>query len=393
MATSRDPGPSTLSVHGGESSVGGPLDAPIVLSSAFAFASAEEAEGAFRGENDAYIYGRWGNPNVDLLERKIAALEGAEDAAVGGSGMAAISGALLATLSAGDHVVAPRAMYGEAARLLRERLPRLGITTTFVDDTSAAGYAAAIGEATRLLYVETPANPTLAITDLRAVTALARDRGLLSFADNTFATPYCQRPLALGADLSLHSMTKFLCGHGDAIAGAACGKESLVSRVRDAMVKGFGGALSPFNAFLVARGMRTFALRMRQATETASALARFLAEHPAVEAVHHPSLPSHPGHAVARGQMSAMPAILSFEVRGGLAKAREVRERLSLVAHAVSLGDTRSLLTHPASTTASTMPLADREKAGITDGLLRLAVGIEDAPDLMDDLDRALGAR
>lgn len=390
MITKRALGLSSLSVHAGEASPAvGPLEAPIVLSSAFGFASAEEAEGAFRGENDAYIYGRWGNPNVELLERKVAALEGAEDAAASASGMAAISGAVLALCEQGDHVVAPRAIYGESARLFRERLPRLGISTTFIDDVSPAGYRAALGPRTRLVYLETPSNPTLAITDVAGVAAVAREAGALSLADNTFATPYCQRPLELGVDLVVHSMTKFLCGHGDAIGGVVAGRRDLVGKARDTTVKGLGGALAPFNAFLVCRGLRTFALRMRAATTTAASLAARLSAHPAVTRVHHPSLASHPGHVTAARQMRAMPAILSFEV-GGLDAARRVRDRVELVTHAVSLGDARTLLTHPASTTASTMPAVDRERAGVTDGLLRLAVGIEDEDDLYRDLERAL---
>ncbi len=387
-------GESTRSVHAGED-VGAhgsrPLEAPIVLSSAFAFASPEEAEGAFLGESDAYIYGRWGNPNVALAERKIAALEGAEAAAVVASGMAAVSGTLLTLLGAGDHLVAPRAIYGESARLFRERLPRLGIETTFVDDVTPEGYAAALRTSTRLLYLETPSNPTLAITDIRGVVGLAKDRSLATVLDNTFATPFCQRALPFGVDVVVHSATKFLSGHGDVIAGVACGSARTVTAIRDTMVKGFGAALSPFSAYLLARGLRTFALRMRRATENAARIARFLAEHPAVARIHHPSLPSHPGAAVAAAQMSAPPAILSFELHGGMDAGRELVRRVRLVSHAVSLGDTRTLLVHPASTTASTLPEEDRRRAGITPGLLRLALGIEDAEDLIHDLERALG--
>ncbi|MCC6646328.1 MAG: aminotransferase class I/II-fold pyridoxal phosphate-dependent enzyme [Polyangiaceae bacterium] len=391
MTTTRALGLSSLSVHAGEPSPAvGPLEAPLVLSSAFGFASAEEAEGAFRGDNDAYVYGRWGNPNVELLERKVAALEGARDAAAAASGMAAISGALLSVCGQGDHVVAPRSIYGETPRLLRERLPRLGITTTFVDDVSPEGYRAALGPHTRVVYVETPSNPTLAVTDVAAVAEVARRAGALSIVDNTFATPYCQRPLELGVDLVVHSMTKFLCGHGDAIGGVVAGDRELVERARELTVKGLGGALAPFNALLICRGLRTFALRMRAATATATSLAARLSSHPAVRRVHHPSLPAHPGHAIASRQMRAMPAILSFEV-ADLGAARRVRDGVRLVTHAVSLGDARTLLTHPASTTASTMPAEDRARAGVTDGLLRLAVGIEDEDDLYADLDRALG--
>lgn len=387
-------GDSTRSVHAGEdrdASVAGPLEAPIVLSSAFGFSSPEEAEGAFRGENDAYIYGRWGNPNVELAERKIAALEEAEACALGASGMAVISGTMLTFLRAGDHIVAPRSIYGESARLFRERLPRFGIGTTFVDDVSREGYESAIKPSTKVLYLETPSNPTLTVTDLRAVVALARERSLVTVLDNTFATPFCQRALPLGVDVVVHSATKFLSGHGDVIAGAACGRTDAMKAVRDTMVKGLGGALSPFSAYLLARGLRTFALRMQRATDNAKAVARFLSEHPAVLRVHHPSLASHPGAAVAAAQMSAPPAILSFELRRGYEAGRDLLRKVRLVTHAVSLGDTRTLLVHPASTTASTMPEEDRKRAGITPGLLRLALGIEDAEDLVTDLREALG--
>ena len=386
-------GLATLAVHAGEHrDPSGALDAPIVMSSAFAFESADLAAGAFRGENEAYIYGRWANPTVEHLEQKLAALEQGGAAVATASGMAAISGALLSLLRAGDHLVAPRSMYGESARLLRERLPRLGIETTFVDDPSPASYEAAIRPTTRVLYAESPANPMLAVTDLAAIGALARSRGLVSVADNTFATPYCQTPLALGVDLVVHSMTKALGGHGDAIGGCVVGPVGLLDAVRDTVVKGFGGVLSPFNAWLVARGIATFALRQREACASASAIARWLASHPAVARVHYPGLASHPGHAIAARQMRAFGALVAFELEGGLDAARDVVDRVELVSHAVSLGDTRSLITHPASTTASTMPADDRRRAGIGDGLLRLSVGIEDADDLLRDLAHALPA-
>ena len=388
---------ATTCVHAGEAPdpATGALDPPIVLSSAFGFESAAEAAGAFARENDAYIYGRWGNPTVEALEAKLAALEGAETAAATASGMAAISGAVLSLCESGSHVVAPRAMYAESARLLRERLPRFGITTTFVDALDPDAYAHAITPATRVLYIETPSNPVLGITDIESVTGLAKARGLVTIADNTFATPFAQSPLRLGADLVVHSMTKALGGHGDAIGGAICGARSLVDRARDLVVKGFGGVISPFTAYLVARGIRTFALRQRQACETAFILAALLAEHPRVARVFHPSLKTHPGHARALAQMDTFGALLSFELTPraagtALDAGRHVLEAVKLVTHAVSLGDVRSLLTHPASTTHSTMPGDDRKLAGISDGLLRLSVGVEGADDLWSDLEQAL---
>jgi methionine-gamma-lyase len=391
---------ATACVHAGDARdpSTGSLEVPIVLSSAFGFASAAEAASAFQGENDAYIYGRWGNPSVESLEAKLTALEGAEDACVAASGMSAITGAVLAVCDQGSHIVAPRAMYAESARLLRERLPRWGVTTTFVDGTDPDAYAAAITPRTRLLYVETPANPNLAITDLEAIAGLAKRRGLVSLADNTFATPFSQTPLALGVDLVVHSMTKAIGGHGDAIGGVVCGRRADIARVRELIVKGLGAVLSPFAAYLIARGARTFALRQRQACESAAMLAAKLASHPGIERVHHPSLPSHPGHALAIRQMHAFGSLLSFEIRGeegdgeasAIVRGRRVLEAIRTITHAVSLGDVRSLLVHPASTTHSTMPREDRARAQIGDGLLRLSVGVESADDLWADLSRAL---
>jgi len=388
---------ATICVHAGDEpdAATHALDVPIVMSSAFGFASAAEAADAFQGKNDAYIYGRWGNPTVEALEAKLAALEGTADACATASGMAAVSGAVLATCAQGDHVVAPRSMYAESARLLRERLPRFGIETTFVDATAAGAYEHALRPTTRLLYVETPANPNLAVADVAAIVALAHARGITTLADNTFATPFAQNPHALGVDLVVHSMTKALGGHGDAIGGCVCGSREQVTRVRDLVVKGFGGVISPLTAFLVARGLRTFALRQRQQCASAASLAARLAAHPRVAVVHHPSLPSHPGHALARRQMHAYGALLSFELRAGVGAGaieagRRVLEGVRTITHAVSLGDVRSLLVHPASTTHSTMPAEARAAAHITDGLLRLSVGIESADDLWRDLQRAL---
>lgn len=397
--------PATITVHGpledaAHARPTGPVEAPLVLSSAFRFESADAAASAFAAassgadatdEDPTYIYGRWQNPSVLELERTLAALEGGEAAIATASGMAAVSGAALGLLQAGDHVVAPRALYGETARLFRERLPRLGIETTFIDDRGADAYAAAARPSTRLFYLETPTNPTLALTDIRAVTDRARALGAWSAVDSTFATPICQRPLELGADLVIHSMTKALSGHGDAIGGAVISSRALRCRIADTIVKGLGGVLAPFNAFLVARGIRTLALRVERACENALVIARHLERHPRVRAVHYPGLERHPDHALATRQMKGFGAILSFEL-DDRERCRALLDRVRLVTHAVSLGDVRTLVTHPASTTASTMPEADRARAGITDCLVRLSVGIESVNDLVRDLDQALGA-
>jgi methionine-gamma-lyase len=266
----------------------------------------------------------------------------------------------------------------------------LGIETTFVDQTDPAAYERAIGPRTKVLYVETPANPTLTVTDLRAVTALARARGVVVVADNTFATPYCQRPLAHGVDLVIHSMTKMLGGHGDAIGGVVVGERARIEAIKETAIKTFGGILSPFSAMLISRGIRTFTLRARQSCETAVTLANALVKHPAVARVHYPGLESHPGHVVARRQMSSFGSLVAFEVRGGVEQGRKVLERCRIVTHAVSLGDTRSLVTHPASTTHFSMPEAARHAAGIEDGLLRVSCGIEETEDVVADVLQAL---
>lgn len=384
-------GPSTRAVHAGETrDPTGALEPPLVLSSAFGFDSAEQAAAAFRGEDAHYIYGRWQNPTVEQLENKLAALEGAEEAVATASGMAAVTGAVLANVKMGEHVIAPLAFYGESSRLLRERLRPLGIETSFVEATRTEAYASALRPETRLVYVETPANPNLGITDLAAIAELARPRGITVVCDNTFATPYCQNPLEHGADLVVHSLTKALSGHGDAIGGVVVGSHERIAAVRDLVVKGFGGVLAPFNAFLVARGIKTLALRQRQACASALAIAEYLVGHRAVLRVHHPGLPSHPGHDVAQRQMRAFGSLVAFELAGGIAAGRRVLDRVQLVTHAVSLGDVRSLVTHPASTTAANVPPEVRAQAGIGDGLLRLSVGIEDPEDLIADLAQAL---
>jgi methionine-gamma-lyase len=395
------PPSNTICVHAGDrpDPATGAVEPPVHLASAFAFDDAEQAADAFLGENDHYIYGRWGNPTVDALERKVAALEAPghdpHDAAEGyaacatASGMAAITATLLTLCQAGDTIVAPRSMYGESARLLRERLPRLGIHTTFVDQVRVEAWEQALGPQTKVVYVETPANPNLALIDLAAVCELAHARGLTVVADNTFATPYCQRPLAHGVDIVVHSLTKQLGGHGDAIGGVAIGPRARIAAIRETSIKSFGGVLAPLNAMLVSRGLRTFGLRARAACTTAMALARALEAHPKVSRVYYPGLGSHPQHALATRQMSAFGAMVAFEV-DTLERGRRVLEGVKLVTHAVSLGDVRSLITHSASTTHMSMPRDARLAAGITDGLLRVACGIEETDDVVGDLIAAL---
>lgn len=383
----------TLAVHAGDApdDAHGALDPPVVLSSAYAFQSAEDAATRF-AEGSGYVYSRWRNPTVTALEAKVAALEEAPAAVALASGMAAVSAAIGSTVRAGDHVVAATSLYAETTRLLRDQLPRNGVEVTFVDATESEALAAAIRPTTRAVYLETPANPTLAITDLAA----AREAigGLTMIVDSTFATPYHQRPLALGADLVVHSATKALCGHGDAVGGVVAGDAERVDEARKLGVRTAGAALSPFAAMLIARGARTLGLRMQRASASALELATRLEAHPAIARVLYPGLASHPGHAVATRQMrNGFGALIAFEVEGGLAAASRCYDRVEVITRAVSLGDVRSLITHAASTTHASLSPDERRGAGIGDGLMRLSVGVEDVEDLYEDLERGLSAR
>jgi cystathionine beta-lyase/cystathionine gamma-synthase len=375
------------------SSVAFPLENADFAAAAFARGNAPVEERLANQAPMPPIYGRWANPTTDALEARLAHLEGAEAALVTASGMAAISGTCLTFLAAGDHVVAPRSLYAETARLFRERLPRLGITTTFIDDVTPASYAAAITDQTRALYLETPSNPLLRVTDVAAVVAIAKERNLLTFADGTFATPFAQSLVAAGVDVTLHSLTKGLGGHGDAIGGVCLGARKLLLPLRDTVTKGLGSVLAPDAAQRILRGLRTFPLRQFRANLTAARIARLLAARDDVR-VHHPSLPTHPDHSIAARTMHAFGTVVSFEIldagEGARARGRIFLDALQVFTRAVSLGDTASLAIHPASTTHASMPAADRLRAGIGDGLVRLSIGLESAESLGADLTQAL---
>lgn len=380
----------TLAVHAGDTPdpATGALEPPVVLSSAYAFDDAADAAARFR-DGTGHVYSRWRNPTVEALEAKLAAIEGAEGAVALASGMAAVHAALASCLRAGDHVVASERLYAETVRLLLDLLAGFGVEVTFVDATRPETIAEAMRPRTKVVYLETPANPTLAITDLAAARAAAGSATVV--VDSTFATPYHQRPLELGADLVVHSATKFLCGHGDAVGGVVLGSADRVEAARKVGVRTAGAAMSPFTAMLLSRGVRTLGLRMRRASASALELAVRLASHPAVAEVSYPGLSTHPGHAVAARQMRAgFGALIAFEVEGGLAAGARCYDALEVVTRAVSLGDVRSLITHAASTTHASLTPERRAAAGIGEGLLRLSVGIEDVEDLWEDLDRAL---
>ena len=386
--------PCTVDVHAGDDPdpISGALEPPIVLSSAYAFEDAEQTAARFAGTDDGFIYTRWRNPTVEAFERKMAALEGAPAAVALASGMAAAHAALTVDARAGDHVVASASLYAETARLFRDRLSRFGVDVTYADTTEPDAIARACRGETRVLWIETPANPALKVTDIAAAADIAHARGARLVVDSTFATPYHQRPLAHGADLVVHSATKAICGHGDAIGGVVAGDAELCARLRADAVRTGGASMSPFTAWLLARGARTLSLRAERSSATAHELARRLEAHPRVERVFYPGLASHPQHDVARRQMQrGFGALVAFEVRGGVSAGQRVYDRIALITRAVSLGDVRTLLTHPAGTTHASMSREQREAAGISEGLMRLSVGIEGVDDLWSDLDHALG--
>jgi methionine-gamma-lyase len=383
---------ATLAVHAGEGPcpATGALDTPIYQSTTYVSADADEMAAVYGEQKFGYMYTRYGNPTIHALQAKMAALERGEAALAFASGMAAISSAVLGYVKAGDHVVAARSLYGAAYHFLDQKLPRLGASTTFVQSTRVEDFEKALRPNTRLIYFETPSNPILQILDIAALAALARARGLPTMLDNTFASPALQQPLALGVTVVVHSATKYLCGHGDAMGGIVVGPKAYIDELGHEYLRDFGGVISPFNAWLILRGLRTLHLRMPAHCANAQKIAEFLDRHPRVERVNYPGLPRHPGHDIARQQMAAFGAMISFEVKGGYEGGKKVMDRVKIFARAASLGDTRSLIVHPVSTSHRAVPREQRLAIGITDGLVRLSVGIEAAEDLIADLDQAL---
>lgn len=346
---------------------------PIFQTSAFQFDSADEGAAVFAGA-EGFAYTRFHNPNVLEFEQIVAALEGTDDACAFASGMAAISGVVRQFLKSGDHIVASPVLYGATYGLFRQVLPDWGIETTFAASGEVADLAAAIRPNTRLIYVETPANPTMDLVDLPGVAKLGQERGILTCCDNTFLTPVYQQPCRDGLDLSLHSATKYFGGHGDAIGGVVAGRADLIAQLKKGVLRAEGGCLSPFNAWLLVRGLATLPLRMAAHTETAQAVAAFLRDHPAVEQVHYP------------GQSGTM----SFVLAGGYDAGKRLMDRVKLCLRAVSLGDVATLIQHPASMTHRMIPAEEQARQGIVPGLIRLSVGLEHADDIIADLEQAL---
>jgi len=368
----------------------------LFLTSSFVHPDARTAAARFANEEEAFVYTRFSNPTVTMMERRLAALEGTEACIGTASGMAAILLMVMGLLKAGDHIVCSRSVFGSTIKLLDGEFGKFGVQTTFVSQTDVSEWRAALRPNTRLLFAETPSNPLTEVCDVRALADIAHAAGALLAVDNCFCTPALQQPVKLGADLIVHSGTKYLDGQGRVIAGAICGPESIVSDKLVPVMRSAGMSLSPFNAWVVLKGLETLSIRMREQSRRSLALAHWLEQQPQVERVYHPSLPSHPQHALAMAQQSGEGgAVVSFVVKGaGAQAAREnafaVIDATRICSITANLGDTKTTITHPASTSHGRLTEEQRLAAGITQGMIRLAVGLEDVEDLKADLSRGL---
>jgi len=389
--STRKLGPQTQAIHGGEPNrrgVNGPIVTEIIRSSTFTFSSTEEMKLWAEGKNKAYIYTRYGNPTLTVAQKKIAALEGAEAAIVTSSGMAAISSSLLAALKVGDEVISTAQLYGGSYRLMRDIFPNMGIKVHQVG-TDLAGLETLVNARTKVLYVETPTNPTLRLVDIHKAVAFAKKHKLVSIIDNTFATPVLQNPIALGYDIVVHSATKALAGHSDIIAGVSVGNAHWMERVRQ-MIIYLGGSMDPGAAYLLIRGIKTLGVRVERQCQNAMAVAKFLERHPKVARVHYPGLKSHADHALAKKQMRGFGGMLAFDMKGGLPAARRFCDRVRLFLMAASLGGVESLVILPLYSSHYNMSAEELRRAGVSPGTVRVSMGLEDKADLIEDLKQAL---
>jgi O-succinylhomoserine sulfhydrylase len=383
--------PATQAVRGGTwRSEQGETSEALFLNSGYCYDDAETVAARFAGEQEGMTYSRLQNPTVQMLEERIALMEGAEACRVQATGMAAMTTALLSALKTGDHVVGAKAAFGSCRWLLDTLLPRFGIETTVIDGRDNDAWEKAIRPNTKIFFFETPANPTMDIVDIRHVCALAKAHGILSVVDNAFATPVLQRPLEFGADVVAYSATKMMDGQGRVLAGAVCGTEQWINDVLLPFQRNTGPNCSPFNAWVVLKGLETLELRAYRQSENALKVGKFVETR--VKRILHPGLPSHPQHNLAMSQMSAAGPIFAFIVEGGRQQAMGLLNALELIDISNNIGDSRSLLTHPATTTHHNMGPEGRAEAGIEDGMLRINVGLEDPEDIIADLDQALTA-
>jgi O-succinylhomoserine sulfhydrylase len=364
----------------------------LFLTSSFVFDNAAQAAARFANNEEGMVYSRYTNPTVSIFQDRLAAMEGAESCVATASGMAAILATAMVHLKAGDHVVCSNAVFGATIQLFNNILGRFGIETSYVSPTKVEEWEKAVRKNTRLFFLETPSNPLTEVSDISALARVARSANALLAVDNVFCTPALQRPLELGADIVVHSATKYLDGQGRVMGGAICGSKALVGDVLVPFLRTAGPALAPFNAWVLLKGLETLELRILAESASALELARWLQGHPAVSRVHYPGLPSHPQYELAKRQQRAAGAVLSFEVKGGKAAAWRLIDATQLVSHTANLGDVKSTIIHPASTTHGRISPQARAAAGITDGLVRLAVGLEAVEDLKQDLSRGLEA-
>lgn len=368
----------------------GSLVPPIYQTSTFVFSSAEQGRDRFAGEEEGYIYTRLGNPTVTGLEEKMAAIEGGEAALAFGSGMAAISAVLIGLIKSGDHILCSDGLYGCTFGLLEMLKNKFNVTHTLVDMSDDEAVRAAVQNNTAVIYIETPINPTMKLVDLEKTAKLAKEIGAKFVVDNTFLSPYLQRPLEWGADVVVHSATKYIGGHGDVIAGIAVGKKDFIDEIRMTTLKDIGGVLGPFDAFLLTRGLKTLGVRMDRHCENAQVVAQFLQQHPAITKLYYPGLDDYPQKDIAQKQMKKAGGVFSFEINGGISAAQAFLNKLTLCRLAVSLGDVDTLIQHPATMTHAVVPEEERRKMGITDGLIRISIGLEDVEDIIEDLNQAL---
>ena len=382
---------NTKLVHAGmEKDAHGSVVTPIYQTSTFAFDNAQQGADRFAGKAEGYIYTRIGNPTISALERQVAELENGFGATAMASGMGAVTTLYLGVLNAGSHVVSTDGVYGPSRVFLEKHLSRFGVEATFVDSSDLENIRRAMRPNTRLVYIESPSNPAMKVTDLQAAAGIAHGQGALLAVDNTFASPLLQKPLDLGADLVLHSVTKFINGHADVVGGVLVAKTEALHKQLRAMMINLGCNMDPHQAYLVSRGLKTLALRVERAQESAAQVAAWLEARPEVAWVRYLGLESHPQHELARRQMAGPGSMISFELKGGLDAGRVLMDHVHVASLAVSLGGVETLISHPASMTHAGMPREDRLSSGITDGLVRLSVGIEDLADILADLDQAL---
>jgi methionine-gamma-lyase len=379
-------------VHGGyHPDATGAVNVPIYQTSTFAFRNAAHGAALFAGEEKGYIYTRIGNPTIGALEESVASLEGGCGGIATSSGMGAVNTLYMTLLAQGAHMVSTASVYGPSRGLVEKHFERFGVQASFVDTSDLDNVRQAVRPETRLIYVESPSNPAMQVTDIAGAAEIAHGCGSLLAVDNTFASPYLQKPLELGADIVLHSVTKFINGHADVVGGVLVAKDlDILKRLRDVMVA-TGCNMDPHQAFLVLRGLKTLGIRVERAQQSAMTIARWLEDHPKVASVRYIGLPSHPQHELARRQMNGFGSMISFELRGGLEAGQRLMDNVQLATLAVSLGGVETLIEHPASMTHASMSQEARRAAGFTDGLVRYSVGIEDVEDLIADLDLALG--